>query len=170
MQAWMPVDREATVEFAVYERLPPPVCETQDVAVAAPPEVADPQRNQLLRLLPIVTAVATVGAMAAAYYARSAVARNPAFMMFPVMMLMSAVATVLSGTDRRRGEINVRRADYLDQLSEVRASALKVAAAQHYSIAWRHPEPDALWTLVGRAPDVGGGARRTQISATCGSA
>ncbi len=87
--------------------------------------------------------------MAAAYYARSAVARNPAFMMFPVMMLVSTVATVFSGADRRRSEINVRRADYLDYLSDVRAAALKAAAAQHHSITWRHPEPDTLWTLVG---------------------
>ena len=145
----MPVGGEATVEYAVPERLPPPVCETHDIAVATPQEVGHPQANQLIRLLPIVTAVAAVGAMAAAYYARSAVARNPAFMMFPVMMLMSAVATVLSGAGRRRSEINVRRADFLDQLSTARAATLKAAAAQHYSIAWSHPAPDTLWTLVG---------------------
>ena len=156
----MPFDSEATVEFVIPERLPPPVCDTRDIAVAAPPEVSRPQSNRLIRLLPIVTAVVTVGAMAAAYYARSAVARNPAFMMFPVMMLMSAVATVFSGADRRRNDINIRRADFLDHLSTVRAAALKVAAAQHHSSTWCHPEPDMLWTLVGgrrmwerRAPD-----------------
>ena len=99
------------------------MCEPNDIAVAAPQEVGHPQPNQLIRLLPIVTAVATVGAMAAAYYAGSAVARNPVFMMFPVMMLMSAVATVFSGADRRRSEINVRRADFLDHLSRVRAAS-----------------------------------------------
>ena len=145
----MPVDTEATVEYPVPERVPPPVCDTHDIVVAAPQEVADPQRNQWIRLLPIVTAVVTVGAMAAAYYTRSPVARNPVFMMFPVVMLMSAVATVLTGTDRHRGEINVRRADYLDHLSEVRAAALKAAVAQHCSITWCHPEPDTLWTMVG---------------------
>ena len=156
----MPFDSEATVEFVIPERLPPPVCDTRDIAVAAPPEVSRPQSNRLIRLLPIVTAVVTVGAMAAAYYARSAVARNPAFMMFPVMMLMSAVAAVFSGVDRRRNDINIRRADFLDHLSTVRAAALKVAAAQHHSSTWCHPEPDMLWTLVGgrrmwerRAPD-----------------
>ena len=145
----MPFDSEATVEFAVPERLPPPVCETHDIAVPAPQEVAHPQPNSLIRLLPIVTAVATVGVMAAAYYARSTVARNPSLLMFPVVMLMSAVATVLSGSDRRRGEINLRRADYLDDLSTVRAAAVKAIAAQYESILWHHPEPDTLWTLVG---------------------
>ncbi len=145
----MPFDSEATVEYAVPERLPPPTCQSHDIVVAAPQEVTQPQPNPLIRLLPIVTAVATVGAMAAAYYARSTVARNPAFMMFPVMMLMSAVATVFSGSDRRRGEINLRRVDYLDSLSGVRAAALNAAAAQHNSISWCHAEPDTLWTLVG---------------------
>ncbi|WP_428342189.1 type VII secretion protein EccCa [Mycobacterium sp.] len=145
----MPFDSEATVEYPVLERLPPPVCETRDIAVAAPPEVGHPQPNHLFRLLPILTAVATVVAMAAAYFTRSAVARNPAFLMFPVMMLVSAVATVFSGVDRRQSEINVRRADFLDHLSMARAETLKIAAAQHLSIVWHHPEPDTLWTLVG---------------------
>jgi S-DNA-T family DNA segregation ATPase FtsK/SpoIIIE len=149
MEGWMSFDSEATVEYAVPERLPPPACEHDAIAVAAPPGVDQPQPNQWIRLLPIVTALATVVAMAAAYYARSVVARNPAFMMFPVMMLVSTVATVFSGTDRRRSEINLRRADYLDGLSGVRAAVLKAAAAQHRSITWRHPEPDTLWTLVG---------------------
>ena len=145
----MPFDPEATVEYALPERLPPPVCQTHDIAVPAPPEIAHRQPNRMIRLLPIVTGVATVGAMAAAYYTRSAVTRNPAFLMFPVMMLMSAVATALSGADRHRGEIDVRRADYLDDLSAVRAAAVKATAAQHHSARWRHPDPDTLWTLVG---------------------
>ncbi len=145
----MPFDTEATVEYALPERLPPPVCQTHDIAVPAPPEIADRQPNRLIRLLPIVTGVATVGAMVAAYYTRSAVTRNPAFLMFPVMMLMSAVATALSGADRHRGEIDVRRADYLEGLSAVRVEAVKAAAAQHHSARWRHPDPDTLWTLVG---------------------
>ncbi|OBK32467.1 type VII secretion protein EccC [Mycobacterium sp. 1245111.1] len=133
------------------ERIPPPAHETTDIDIAVPPEVTRTQSNPLIRLVPIITAVATVGAMAAAYYARSTVVRNPAFMMFPLMMLVSAVATALSGADRRRGHINVQRADYLGYLSELRTTVLKNAAAQHYSMTWRHPEPDTLWTLVGGA-------------------
>jgi S-DNA-T family DNA segregation ATPase FtsK/SpoIIIE len=131
------------------ERIPPPAYETTDIEVAAPPEVTPTQSSQLIRFVPIITAVATAGAMAAAYYARSTMARNPVFMMFPLMMLVSAVATLLSGADRRCGRINIQRADYLGYLSELRTTALKNAAAQHHSMIWRHPEPDALWTLVG---------------------
>jgi len=149
MEARITFDSEATVDFTVHERLPPPACETHDIAVAAPPEVAHRQPNAGIRLLPIVTAVVTLGAMAAAYYARSTVARTPSLLMFPVMMVMSAIATVLSGSGRSRGEINLRRADYLDDLSTVRALVVETAATQQYSASWRHPEPDTLWTLVG---------------------
>jgi S-DNA-T family DNA segregation ATPase FtsK/SpoIIIE len=143
-------DGAATAVHVAIERMSAPVHETDDIAVAAPPEATrQAQSNQLIRFVPLVTAVATVAAMIAAYYARSTVVRNPAFMMFPLMMLVSAAATVASGSDRRRGEVNAQRADYLDYLSGIRASALKTAAAQHYSLTWRHPDPDTLWTLVG---------------------
>lgn len=142
-------DGDATAEHITIDRIAPPMHEANDIAVAAPPELTRTPSSQLLRFVPIVTAVVTVGAMCAAYYARSSVVRNPAFMMFPLMMLISAVATALLGSNTRRGEIDVQRADYLDYLSETRASVLQNAAAQYCSTAWRHPDPDALWTLVG---------------------
>ena len=83
------------------------------------------------------------------FLSRSAIARNPAFMTFPLMMLLSAVATVISGADRRRGEINAERAEYLDHLSDLRGAVVKTAAAQCSSVVWCHPDPDTLWTLVG---------------------
>jgi S-DNA-T family DNA segregation ATPase FtsK/SpoIIIE len=145
-----PFDSTATVEFVSPGRLSPPVCETADIVVAAPQEVTrKPQMNLMIRVLPVVTAVATVGAMAVVFYSRSSAARNPAFMMFPLMMLVSAAATVFSGADRRRGEINAERAEFLRYLSDLRAGAVKTAAAQHYSLSWCHPDPDTLWTLVG---------------------
>jgi S-DNA-T family DNA segregation ATPase FtsK/SpoIIIE len=140
----------ATVEFIPPGRLPAPVFETADIVVAAPPEVTRPaQTNLMIRFMPVVTAIATVGTMAVVFYSRSALARNPAFMMFPLVMLLSAVATVFSGADRRRGEINAGRAEYLGYLSDLRAAAIKTAAGQRSSLIWCHPDPDALWTLVG---------------------
>ncbi|MGC1152757.1 MAG: type VII secretion protein EccC, partial [Mycobacterium sp.] len=145
-----PVDSTATVEFVPPGRVPPPVCETADVVVAAPQEVTrKPQMNLMIRVLPVVTAVATVGTMAVVFSSRSSAARTPAFMMFPLMMLVSAAATVFSGADRRRGEINAERAEFLCYLSDLRDAAVKTAAAQHYSLSWCHPDPDTLWTLVG---------------------
>ena len=140
----------ATVEFMPPGRLPVPAFETADIVVAAPPEVTRPaQTNLMIRFIPVVAAIATVGTMAVVFYSRSAMARNPAFMMFPLVMLLSAVATVFSGADRRRGEINAERAEYLVYLSDLRAAAVKTTAAQQSSLIWCHPDPDTLWTLVG---------------------
>jgi DNA segregation ATPase FtsK/SpoIIIE, S-DNA-T family len=140
----------ATAEFVPPARLNSPECETADLVVAAPKEVARPTRtNPVLRLLPVVTALATVAVLAMAIHARLGVMRNPAFMLFPVMMLVSAIATVVSGADRRGGEIDTERTEYLSYLSGLRAIAINTAAAQHYSMNWCYPDPDALWTLVG---------------------
>jgi S-DNA-T family DNA segregation ATPase FtsK/SpoIIIE len=143
-------DLSAAVEFIPPARLPAPAFETADVVVAAPLEVTRPTRtNVMIRFLPAVMALATVGMMAVVYFSRSAVGHNPAFMTFPLMMLLSAVATVVSGADRQRGEINAERAEYLGYLSDLRGAAAKTAAAQRCSLVWCHPDPDTLWTLVG---------------------
>ena len=143
-------DLSAAVEFIPPVRLPAPVFETADVVIAAPLEVTQPTRtNAMTRFLPVVMALATMGMMAVLFFSRSAVGHNPAFMTFPLMMLLSAVGTVVSGADRQRGEINAKRAEYLGYLSDLRDAAVKTAAAQRCSLVWCHPDPDTLWTLVG---------------------
>jgi S-DNA-T family DNA segregation ATPase FtsK/SpoIIIE len=142
-------DGSGTVDFTPLPRLPPPGFETGDIAVAAPPEVTRPTRSSVMaRLLPVAMAITTVAMMVVVYWSRSAVVRNPMFMMFPLMMVVSAAATVVTGGDRRRGEIDADRAEYLGYLSDLRDAVVKTAAAQRLSLIWCHPDPDALWTLV----------------------
>jgi len=139
-----------TWDFTPLPRLPPPVFETGDIAVVGPPEVARPARSGVMvRLLPVATAIATVTMMALVIWSRSAVMRHPMFMMFPLMMLVSAVVSAVTGGDRRRSEIDADRAEYLGYLCDLRRSVIKTAAAQRFSLVWCHPDPDALWTLVG---------------------
>ena len=145
-----PFDVGATAEFVPAPRLMPPPCETADLAVALPKDVAAPaSTNPVIRFLPVVTALASVAVMAAIFHSRSGVMRNPAFMVFPVMMLVSAMTSIISGADRRGSEINAERTEYLSYISEMRGVVIKNAAVQHYSLIWRHPDPDSLWTLVG---------------------
>ena len=127
----------------------PPVCPAEDVVVAAPPELPPSASSHVLvRLLPVVMSVATVGAMAAAFMSGSAVGRNPMFLAFPMMMLVSVVVTALTGRGGRRG-IDADRAEYLGYLSRLRRTVAETAEAQRLSLAWDHPGPDALWTLIG---------------------
>lgn len=142
-------DSAATAEFSPAARLPSPVFETAEIGVAVPPTARPVRTNAVSRLLPVAMAIATVAMMAVAYFSRSAMARSPVFMMFPLMMLLSAIATVVSGRDRWRGEVDADRADYLGYLADLRGAVTKTAAAQRWSLTWRHPDPDVLWRFVG---------------------
>lgn len=143
--------------FVPAARRPPPAVATADIAVEAPPGLPPPRTP---RLLPVVVSVATLGVMAAAYFSGSAVTRNPVFLAFPMMTLASMVTTLVAGRGRRGRGIDADRADYLGYLGRLRATVTETAAAQRLSLAWSHPDPDALWTLIGtprmwerRAPD-----------------
>jgi len=140
----------ATVGFLPARRLPPPGFATADITVAAPPDVWQPERSHsMTRVVPIVMATATVGMAVVVVVSGSGLGRNPMFMGFPLLMLVSAVTSAVTGRDRRRGEIDAARADYLGYLGELRVTIVKTAAAQAVSLTWCHPPPDALWTLAG---------------------
>ena len=72
---------------------------------------------------------------------------NPAYLMFPLVTLLSVTA------GRRRADtgadIVAERDDYLDHLAGLRRQVSEIAAAQRESLLRDHPEPAALWTLVG---------------------
>jgi DNA segregation ATPase FtsK/SpoIIIE, S-DNA-T family len=123
-------------------RLPPAVA-TVDIAVEAPPSLPPPRSP---KLLPVVVSVATLGVMAAAFFSGSAATRNPMFVAFPMMTLVSMAVTVAVG--RGRG-IDADRVDYLGYLSRLRTTVTETAVAQRFSLTWSHPDPDTLWTLIG---------------------
>jgi len=129
----------------------PPAFPTADIAVAAPPELPQAASPGLLvRLLPVVMSVTTVGVMAVAFSSGSAISRNRMFLAFPLMMLASVLVTAVTGRGGRRGgRIDADRADYLGYLSCLRRTIAETAAAQRSSLAWGHPDPAALWTLIG---------------------
>jgi len=140
-----------TQGFVPAERRPPPVVAATDIAVDAPPGLPPAGSSGLLaRLLPIVMSVATLGVVAAAFFSGSVVARNPVYLALPAMVLASTAVTVVTGGGRRRGGgIDADRVDYLGYLSRLRETVTETAAAQRSSLDWSHPEPAALWTLIG---------------------
>lgn len=104
----------------------------------------------LARLLPAVMAVGMLAVTAVAYRSGSPAARSPMFALFPLMILTSAVAAVFAGRNHGRGnDIDDDRDNYLAYLAGLRKSVADNAAAQRAWARWSHPEPDALWTLVG---------------------
>jgi S-DNA-T family DNA segregation ATPase FtsK/SpoIIIE len=128
----------------------PPV-DVGDVAVDAPPDVprAAPA-NPLARLLPLVMLVA-VGGMAALYFTSGATSRGPTMLLFPAMMAVSALGSVVYGMrgTRRSAELNEDRRRYLRYLDALDDAVVRTARAQHHCLHWRHPDPSALWGMVG---------------------
>ncbi|GFG51978.1 type VII secretion protein EccC [Mycolicibacterium agri] len=150
------------MEFVTEPRLDAPPTDLGEVVVRPPPEVRrDAPANPLARLLPLALMVATVGMMVFYFTSGATVTRNPMFMFFPVMMLGSLLGTVVFGArgGNRTAEINMDRRDYLRYLASLDVTITKTAENQHRSLWWRHPDPTALWTLVGtrrmweRTPD-----------------
>ena len=69
-----------------------------------------------------------MGVMAAAFLSGSALSRNPMFLAFPMMMLVSMVVTAVTGRHRRRGGgIDADRTEYLGYLSRLRDTVAETA-------------------------------------------
>lgn len=105
--------------------------------------------NPIMRLLPVLMIVAMVGMVV--LFVGSGAARNPASLLFPAMMAVSAVGMLVHGGrgTTRTAEVDEGRKDYLRYLSRLRGDVTEYAYRQRESLAWRHPEPAALWTLSG---------------------
>ena len=138
------------MDFSCAPRLTAPRVDDGDIVVEPPPDLprAAPA-NPLTWLLPVAMLVAAAG-MALLYFT-SGTSRSPMFMFFPVMMLVRCWVRwrpVLRGT-RRTGEVDQARREYLRYLAALDDATTRTAAAQYRSMHWSHPDPAALWTLVG---------------------
>ncbi|MFD0278105.1 type VII secretion protein EccCa [Kitasatospora sp. NPDC127111] len=69
------------------------------------------------------------------------------------MMALSAVGMLVTqlirGSSDRKRQLRAERRDYLRYLSQVRRQVRRSVDAQRQALAWRHPAPDELWSLVG---------------------
>ncbi len=131
-------------------RLAPPQFPTDAVDVAVPPAVPQVHGGGSALLLPLTGVVAMAGMGLVAWSSSSAVPRNPASLMFPAMMVMSAIGMLVQTASRRgTAELEDQRRRYLDHLGALADQLTHAAAVQHDSLTWVHPPPSALWTLIG---------------------
>jgi len=140
------------MDFWIEPRLGAPPMAQGDVVVQAPPDVPrDTPANPLTRLLPVAMVVASAGMMVVYFTSGAGTMRNPMFMFFPVMMVISLLGSVAFGArgGGRTAEINQDRRDYLCYLDSVDTTIAKTVEDQRFSLAWNHPHPDALWMLIG---------------------
>ncbi len=140
------------VVFSRTEKLTAPPVPQGEIALQAPPALPRPTPRPLIQIvLPIVLVVA-VGGMVVVMM-RTGMMRNPMFMLFPVMMAVSAVG-MLAGTltgGNKTAETDELRKDYLRYLGQTREEVRRTAAAQREAALWRHPDPVELPAMVGTA-------------------
>ncbi|MGV9802359.1 type VII secretion protein EccCa [Mycobacterium sp. NPDC003449] len=124
-----------------------------EVLIDAPPVIprATPT-NPMTRLLPVLLVVAMAGMMAVYFTSGAAAARGPAFMFFPVMMVMSVIGTLVYSLrgNGSAAELDRDRREYLRYLDGLGAAAAATAQAQWEDQHAAHPDPGALWCLAGR--------------------
>ncbi|MCP9275477.1 type VII secretion protein EccCa [Mycolicibacterium arenosum] len=140
------------MEFVRAPRQPAPPVDGGVVLLDAPPEVpAATPAGSIGRLLPIAMVVAALGMTALYFTSGVGTSRSPMFALFPIMMVMSAVGSLAYGlrNDNRSAELDAGRRRYLRYLDDVAAKALETATAQHRRARFSHPDPAALWALVG---------------------
>ncbi|WP_299022390.1 type VII secretion protein EccCa [uncultured Dietzia sp.] len=138
------------VVFTPAERLEPPPEPSGELTLQAPPVLPRPTPRSLVQILLPVVMVVAVGGMVVVMM-RTGMMRNPMFLLFPVMMAVSAVG-VLAGTlsgGNTTAETDELRKDYLRYLGQTRDAVRETAAAQRARALWRHPDPVELPSLIG---------------------
>lgn len=140
------------VVFTSTEKLTAPPVPHGEVSLQEPPALPRPTPRPLIQIvLPIVLVVAVAGMVVVMM--RTGMMHNPMFMLFPVMMAVSAVG-MLAGTlngGNKTAETDELRKDYLRYLGQTRDAVRETAAAQRKAALWRHPDPVELPAMVGTA-------------------
>jgi DNA segregation ATPase FtsK/SpoIIIE, S-DNA-T family len=144
----------STQGFVRRLRVVPPRMPGGEVNLAAPPEVprAIPG-NLVMKLMPFVMIVAVVGMIALMITVGGRdMAKNPMFLLFPMMMIMSMAGMFMGGagrTGKAASELNEERKDYFSYLANLRDEADETGGQQRTALEWSHPDPRALADVVG---------------------
>jgi S-DNA-T family DNA segregation ATPase FtsK/SpoIIIE len=140
------------MEFSRVARPPVAQAVTGDIEVRTPPLVPRVSSGHVItRIAPVLMLLAMAGMMVFYFRSGAATGRNPMFLLFPAMMVLSMVGSTVLGSRgaRRAAEIDADRREYLVYLDAVGECADRTAAEQHRALHQDHPPPDALWTFAG---------------------
>ncbi|KAB1141345.1 type VII secretion protein EccCa [Micromonospora sp. DT46] len=138
----------STVVFRRLPRQPGPALPRGEVLLESPPELPEPTPRGMGQLLMILPMVCGVGAMAFLYAGRGGGTMTYiAGGLFGVSMLGMAIGSLSNGNNDK-AELNADRRDYMRYLAQMRKRTRRAAEQQRAAMAWRHPEPDALWSIA----------------------
>jgi len=138
-----------TVVFKRPPRQPGPQLPHGELPLEPPPELPDPSSPNVMRLLMILPMVAGAGAMAFMFAGRGGgPLQYVVGAMFGISMLGMLVISVTTSSGNKTAEVNADRRDYMRYLAQARRRTRKAAEQQREAMLWKHPEPDALWSVA----------------------
>ncbi len=120
-----------------------------DVTLQEPPGLPEHRPAGMRILVTTVPMVLMMGAMTVMYRQPSGGSHNYMMMgmMGAGMAFMGAGQVFLQGGDRKF-KVSGDRRDYLRHLSLMRRQVRGYAEKQRQALAWRHPDPESLWSLA----------------------
>lgn len=144
------------ITFNRPKRVTPPAMPRGDLLLEAPPEIPPPTASKpfgnILRMLPMVAGGLAMGLM---FMGGGFAGRGPLGGVIAGLYAISMMGMMLSQTGRQNddqaAQLDANRRDYFRYLSQTRRNFAKIADDQRASVAFRHPDPETLWTVVGGA-------------------
>lgn len=127
-----------------------PALPTGDVILDAPPEIPPPGGKAWSQMLMVLPMLAGAGAMALMFSQRSS---GPLGYILGGMFGLSALGMVGMGLLNNTGgpgkrEMIQKRRGYMRHLALQRRRVQRTAEEQRVAMYYRHPDPDALWSVV----------------------
>lgn len=140
----------STVVIKRLPRTPEPHWPTGEVVLQPPPELPGDGRRNWGRLVMVLPMLAGSAAMALMY--TSAGNRGPFGLLAGGLFGVSALGMVgmvftQSAAGKGKREMIRERRRYLRQLGQQRTQVQRTIAQQRRATFYRHPDPDALWTI-----------------------
>ncbi|GAA2793016.1 type VII secretion protein EccCa [Crossiella cryophila] len=140
----------SVITFRKGQRRPGPEMPEGELSIQEPPTLPEVQRSAgaIMMYLPMaLSSTATV-----LLFVRPG--ENGAFSYLAAgLMTVSSMAMLIGQLGRSAGErrqkLNDARRDYLRYLAQSRRKVREVVLRQREALAWRHPDPAALWSLPG---------------------
>ncbi|WP_296139524.1 type VII secretion protein EccCa [uncultured Tessaracoccus sp.] len=143
------------VTFHRPKRVSPPAMPRGDLLLESPPEIPPPTPSKpfgtVLRMLPMVAGALAMGLMllGGGLGGGGNPLRGIVMGLYGVSMMGMMLSQTGRQNDDQSAQLDANRRDYFRYLGQTRRNFAKTADEQRASVAYRHPDPDSLWTVVG---------------------
>ena len=140
----------STVVFRRRPRQRPPALPRGEVMLESPPEVTETvSGGGMTAALTYLPMLAGGGAMAFMFVRPGSGALGAVIgVLYAVSMAGMLVGQLGRGSTEKKRRLDGERRDYARYLTQVRRRVRRAVAQQHEALAWRGPEPAALWSIA----------------------